>query len=356
MKAQVWHGRKDVRFEDVPDPFPPKDGWVVVKVKWAGICGSDFHEYTSGPVFVPMTPHPLSGKCGSLIQGHEFSGDIVAIGKGVNSVKIGDRVTSDSCIRCNDCYWCGIGQYNLCEKVAFSGEMADGAFAEYVTIPEYSCYILPKEISYETGATVEPVAVTIHGIMRSKLRIGETIGIVGCGPIGLIALQVARAAGALRVFAFEIVKSRQKLAAELGADFVIDPTDEKSLEIVKKNSNGVGPDVVLDCVGNEKATNFAINISKRGGRVSIIAIAHKGYTFNFNDVVFHEREIYGSCATTNGFPTAIQYLAQGRVNTAKLITGKIELKDLVDKGYEELLKNPINNFKILVTPDKNLLG
>jgi (R,R)-butanediol dehydrogenase/meso-butanediol dehydrogenase/diacetyl reductase len=355
MKAQVWHGKKDIRYEDVPDPFPAQDEWLTGKVQWAGICASDFHEYTSGPVFVPMTPHPLTGKCGSLIQGHEFSAKVVEVGKGVQKFKVGDRITSDSCIRCDDCYWCEKGVYNLCEKVAFSGEMADGAFAEYITVPEYSCYHLPPEISYEIGATVEPLAVAVHGIMRSKLRIGETAGIIGCGPIGLIALQVAKAAGASKVFAFEKVKSRQEMAKKLNADYVINPEDKKAMEIVKDNTNGVGPDVVLECVGSEKATQLAIDVARRGGRVSIIGIAHTVYQFNFNDIVFNEREVFGSCATTGGFPTALQYLKDKRVDTESLITGKILLKNLVNDGYEELLRNPVENFKILVTPDESLL-
>ena len=356
MKAQVWHGKKDVRYEDVPDLSKPEDGWLIVKVKWAGICASDFHEYTSGPVFVPTTPHPLTGKCGSLIQGHEFSGEVVEIGKGVTKFKIGDQVTSDGCIRCDNCYWCSKGQYNLCEKVAFCGEMADGAFAEYITIPEYSCYRLPSEISYEIGATIEPVAVAVHGIKRSKLKSGESVAIVGCGPIGLLALQVARAANTGKIFVIEMIESRRKIAKELGAEFVIDPRDKNSLEIISKNTENVGPDVVIECVGSEKSTIFAINLARRGGKVSIIGIAHKPYLFNFNDIVFNEREVYGSCATTGGFPDAIQYIAEGKVNTKKLITGKIALKDLVSKGYEELLNNPIDNFKIIVTPESRLLS
>jgi (R,R)-butanediol dehydrogenase/meso-butanediol dehydrogenase/diacetyl reductase len=191
--------------------------------------------------------------------------------------------------------------------------------------------------------------------MRSKLSSGETVGIVGCGPIGLIALQVAKAAGASKVIAFEMVKSRQEMAKKLGVDLVINPEDEKAMESVNESTDGVGPDVVIECVGSEKATQLAINIARRGGRVSIIGIAHKIYKFNFNDIVFNEREVYGSCATTGGFPTAIQYLRDGRVNTESLITGKILLKNLVTKGYEELLRNPVENFKILVTPDETLL-
>jgi (R,R)-butanediol dehydrogenase / meso-butanediol dehydrogenase / diacetyl reductase len=355
MKAQVWRGRKRVVYEDVPDPFPARDGWVVIKVKWAGICASDFNEYLSGPVFVPTTTHPLSGKCGSLTQGHEFSGEVVEIGKGVTRVKVGDRVTSDVIVKCGECYWCSIGEYIVCDKVAYLGEMDDGGFAEYVAAPEYSLYKLPDELSYELGATAEPVAVTVHGIMISKLRIGETVGVVGCGPIGLMALQVARNAGAVKVFAFEPIDSRRNLASELGADFALNPYDKKTEEIVKKNTGGIGPDVVLECVGTEEAANYAINLVRTRGRVVIIGIAHQDYVTNFNNLVFAEREIYGSSGTWKGFPAALKYLAEGKVNTAKLITGKILLKDLVEKGYEERIRNPQENLKILMTPDPKLL-
>ena len=355
MKAQVWYGQKDVRYEEAPDPIPPRDGWITLKVNWVGICGSDLHEYTDGPIFIPTSKHPLSGKCGSLIQGHEFSGEVVSVGKGVSRFKVGDRVTSDSCVRCDNCYWCFKGQYNLCEKVAFTGEMDDGAFAEYVTIPEYSCYHLPPEISFEVGATVEPVAVTVHGIERSNLKKGESVGIVGCGPIGLIAVQVAKALGASKVFAIEIVESRRMKAKEIGADYIINPLDEKSLKILKEETSNVGPDVMIECVGSEKSTIFAINTVRRGGKVSIIGIASKAYVFNFNDIVFNEIMVNGSSATTGGFPEAIRFLAEGKVKTEPLITGKIKLENLIEEGYEELLRNPRENFKILVTPDSSLL-
>lgn len=153
MKAAVWYGKKDVRVMDVPEPPAPGAGQVKVKVHWCGICGSDLHEYLAGPIFIPATePHPLTGSTAPLILGHEFAGEIVEVGPGVTNVKVGDRVAPDACQACWECYYCKRNLYNLCEKLAFTGLMTNGAFAEYVNVPAYTLYKLPETVSYESLA------------------------------------------------------------------------------------------------------------------------------------------------------------------------------------------------------------
>ena len=144
MRGAVWYGKNDVRIENLPLPSAPKPGWVQIKVAYCGICGSDLHEFIAGPVFIPTTPHPLTGTKAPLLLGHEFSGTVCAVGEGVTTVKVGDRVAPDACQHCHICKPCRDGRYNVCDKLAFTGLMTEGAFAPYVNVPAEMSMCLPS--------------------------------------------------------------------------------------------------------------------------------------------------------------------------------------------------------------------
>jgi len=352
MKAAVWYGRKDVRVQDVPEPPAPGPGEVKIKVHWCGICGSDLHEYVAGPIFIPAkAPHPLTGKQAPLIMGHEFSGEVVKVGEGVTNVKIGDRVTADACQYCGTCAMCKQNRYSLCEKLAFTGLMADGAFAQWVNVPAYTLYKLPPAIPSEIGALVEPIAVGIHAVRRGHVLVGDTVAILGAGTIGLVTLQAAKAAGASKVFSIEMAKARKEFAKKLGATAVIDPTETDVVEEVKRQTGGLGVDVAIECIGNEKTGPQAIQLTRRGGKAVIVGIFERPSELHFNELVFNEKEVVGSLAYYGEFDTAIALLADGRIVGEPLITGKIRLQDLVEKGFEELVAHKESNIKILVSPD-----
>jgi (R,R)-butanediol dehydrogenase/meso-butanediol dehydrogenase/diacetyl reductase len=350
MKAAVWYGKKDVRVEDVPEPPAPGKGEVKIKVHQTGICGSDLHEYHAGPIFIPTEEHhPLTSKKAPLILGHEFSGEVVEVGEGVTNVSVGDRVAPDAAQHCGECYMCKVNRYSLCEKLAFTGLMADGAFAEYVNVPAYTCFKLLPELSNEAGALVEPIAVGIHAIRQGKMMEGDTVAVVGAGTIGLVTIQAARAAGASKVFGIEIAKDRKAFAKELGA-IVLDPTETDVAEAVREQTNGQGVDVAVECIGKAETVNTGIQCCKRGGRTVVVGIFEKAGEVMYNDLVFEEKEIVGSLAYYGEFDTAIALLADGRLQAEPLITGKIKLENIVEDGFEELLKNPESNIKILVEP------
>ena len=194
MLAAVWHAPKDIRVESVPLPPPPPPGWVQIKVAWCGICGSDLHEYLAGPIFIPTSPHPLTGKSGSVILGHEFTGDVVAVGEGVTSVRVGDRVAPDACQHCGVCQPCREGRYNVCEKLAFTGLHNDGAFARFVNVPAELCYILPDDVDYEAGALMEPLATGFKAVRMAGSILGLTVVVLGAGTIGLACSAQAQSA------------------------------------------------------------------------------------------------------------------------------------------------------------------
>lgn len=223
MKAAVWYGREDVRILDLPEPVVAQEQ-VKIRVRWCGICGSDVHEYRAGPMIIPKKPHPLTGKSTPIILGHEFSGDVIEIGEGVKRIAVGDRVTIHCLIYCGTCAYCRQGEYNMCLRLATVGLAWDGAFAESVVVPEYTVLKLPERVSYEMGTFSEPLAVAVRAVKRSRMRMGDTAAVIGTGPIGLLVLQAAKAAGASKVFAVEPIRSRRELAKQLGADEVFDPT------------------------------------------------------------------------------------------------------------------------------------
>lgn len=347
MKAAVWYGRQDVRVMDVPEPPSPGKGRVKIKVHYCGICGSDLHEYHAGPIFIPVdAPHPLTGRKAPLTLGHEFSGDIVEVGPEVTEWKIGDRVVADACQVCGECDRCKEGKYNLCEKFAFTGLMADGAFAEYVDVPAYTLYKMPDSMTYETGALMEPLAVGVHAVRRS-VHEGDTVAILGAGTIGLVTLMAARAAGARKIYTIEIAKARQEFAAKAGANEVLDPTKMDVVARVKELTGG-GADVVFECIGNEKTGPLAVELARTAGRIMIVGIFSKPSEFHFNSLSFTEKEVVGSLAYNGEFGAAIDLVSDGKIDVEPLVTGKINLENIVEQGFEELLNRAAQNIKILV--------
>jgi len=351
MKAAVWYGRKDVRVENVPEPpAPPPDG-VKIRVEWCGICGSDLHEYDAGPIFIPVdAPHPLTGVKAPLILGHEFSGEIVEIGKDVTNWKVGDRVSPDACQYCGVCAMCRVNRYSVCEKLAFTGLMANGAFAEYVNVPAYTLYKLPKEVDYVGGALVEPISVGVHAVRRGRLQLGETVAIVGAGTIGLATLQSAKAAGASKVIVVEMAKARKEFARKLGASAVVDPNEGDPVKAVKDLTDGKGVDLAVECVGGAKTGALAVDLSRPGGRTVLVGIFEKPSEFHFNNLVFYEKEVSGSLAYYGEFDMTLALMADGKLLAEPMITGRIGVDDIIEKGFKELLANRDKHIKILVSP------
>jgi (R,R)-butanediol dehydrogenase/meso-butanediol dehydrogenase/diacetyl reductase len=351
MKAAVWYGKKDVRVVDVPEPQAPKPGWVKIEVKWCGICGSDLHEYLAGPIFIPVdAPHPLTGAKAPLILGHEFSGKIVEVGEGVNNFKGGDRVASDACQVCWECYWCKRMEYSCCEKLGFTGLAVDGAFAKYVNVPAYTLYHLPDSMTYEQGALVEPLAVGLHAVRRAPVIAGDNVVVIGAGTIGLAALQCARVGGAKQVIVLEMAKARKEFAQKLGATVVIDPSEKDPVEEVFRLTNGIGADVTIECVGSEKTGPLSVACTRRRGIAVPVGIFERPSNLHFNDLVFTEREIKGALAYTGDFSPVISMIDDGRLDAETMITGKIGLEDIVAQGFDELVNHKDTNIKIIVSP------
>ena len=349
MKAAVWYGKKDVRIEQFPEP-PLQEGFVRAKVRWCGICGTDLHEYESGPIMIRMEPHPLTGIAPPVVLGHEFSGVVVECGKGVTGPKPGDRIVTNTLYTCGACYWCKRGQYSLCEKMGGIGLASHGAFAEYIHVKADQCLVIPPEVEDDTAALVEPMAAAVHAVRQGRILEGDSVAIVGAGPIGLMALQAARIAGAGPLFSIEPSEIRRKKAAAYGA-VTLDPRDDSFREALLEHTGGVGPDVTIECVGASETGPLAVSLVRRGGRAVIMGVFSEPSQIHFNEVVFNEKEIVGSLCYINEFETVLRLLADGRMSGDGLISSRIVLDDLIEKGFEELIHNKENHIKILVEPE-----
>lgn len=351
MKAAVWYAAEDVRVTDVPDPKEPGPGEVTVQVEWCGICGSDFHEYLHGPITIPVDePHPLTGHKAPMILGHEFSGTVVAVSPDVAGLAIGSRVVPDACQACWQCYWCKRMQYNICEKGALTGLAAPGGLAEFVNVPAYTCYEMPGDLTFEQGALVEPMAVGFHAVRKAPVVAGDTVAIVGAGPIGIACLESAIAAGAVQVIVLETIGGRREMSRELGAASVIDPTATDAVAAVHELTGGIGADVVFECVGVSPSDQLAIDITRRGGTTVMVGIFGAPSTIDWFTVVTQEKRIIGSVTYNGEFEPVMEMIAGSRLNVAPLISKKVALTDVVKSGFEFIGANKADVMKVLVTP------
>ncbi|MCR8657627.1 2,3-butanediol dehydrogenase [Paenibacillus endoradicis] len=346
MKALRWHNVKDIRLENIDEPVAKK-GEVKLKIQWCGICGSDLHEYTAGPIFIPAdAPHPLTGDAAPIVMGHEFSGQVVEVGEGVTNIEIGDRVTVEPVYSCGKCEACKQGKYNLCSLMGFYGLAGGGGgFSEYASVPAHMIHKLPDNVSFEQGALVEPSAVALHAVKQSKVKVGDKVAVFGTGPIGLLVIEALKAAGAAEIYAVELSPQRREKANELGA-IALDPSESDIVEKLHQLTNG-GVDVSFEVTGVPPVLVQAINATKFNGETMIVSIFEKEASIHPQNIVMKERTVTGIIGYRNVFPAVISLMAQGYFPADKLVTKRISLDEVVDEGFEGLLKER-NHIKILV--------
>jgi len=319
------------------------DSDVLVKVKVASVCGTDLHIY-DWDAWAQKRIHP------PLIPGHEFCGIVAAVGREVTTVKEGDFVSAEMHVACGKCYQCRTGEAHICQFVKIIGVDADGAFAEYVRIPESNIWKIDPAIPADYASVLDPLGNAVHAVLAGEIA-ARTVAIVGCGPIGLFCIAVARAVGASQVFALEINEHRAKLAREMKADYVLNPTKDNVKAIVMEATNGVGVDVVLEMSGKTPGIKMGFDILRLGGRVSLLGIPSKPVELNFaEDLIFKGATVQG----INGrlmYKTWYQMqalLKAGKLDLAPVITDRMAMKDF-SKGMARLKTGEAS--KILLYPN-----
>jgi L-iditol 2-dehydrogenase len=343
MKAVRFWGPGDIRYEDVPIQ-EPKEGEVLIKIKAALTCGTDVKTYRRGhPVLIKKLPSGF---------GHEFSGVVEKLGAGVDKFKVGDRVVAANSAPCGECFYCKKEEYNLCENL----DLLNGAYAEYITIParivEKNMIILPDDLSFERAAFCEPLANVVHGAYRTEIKEGQSVGIIGIGPIGLLFARTAKLMGA-RVIVGGRNPVKLKLAEEFAhADEIVDlkkyPNPEKIFKDFSDEKKGL--DVAVECVGLPEIWERIFTFVRPGGTVHFFGGCKSGSTVTFDATKMHYGDMKMMSVfhhTPKYFREALNLIASGQMEVEKLITDKLELKDVEYAMQEHIAGRAI---KFLITP------
>ncbi len=319
MRAAVYRGpgRIDVESRDLPRPGPTD---ILVQVKTCGLCGTDVHILDGQ---YPATP--------GIALGHEYSGVVVEVGAEVTGLKAGNAVAVDPNIACGSCPACRRGDVHLCDDLQALGVTRDGGFAEMCRLPARQAHALPGGLGFEQWALVEPLSCCLHGLDLAGIRTGDRVAILGAGPIGLMMVQLVRAAGAVFVLATDPVSAKRELALRLGANEAVDPTDRNLVETLRQAAPG-GIDVVLECVGSPAAAAQALELPRRGGTVVWFGVSPPGASIPVEPYAVYRRELTIRAAFVNPhtFARAVVLLAQGRVQAAPLISHRFDLAGVAE--------------------------
>jgi L-iditol 2-dehydrogenase len=349
MKALVLTEYSRLELLDVDRPAPGP-GDVLIRVAACGICGSDVHGYdgSSGRRIPP------------LVMGHEAAGTVAAVGPAaagwpaVRRFRTGDRVTFDSTVYCGECPFCLRGQINLCDRrqvigVSPGDYRRNGAFAEYIAVPERIVYPLPGDIPFAEAAMLEAVSVALHAVAITGVRGGETALVIGAGMIGLLTLQAARAAGCSRVFVADVDHTRLRLAQSMGATEVLHSSEDDPVRECRRLTDGAGVDLAFEAVGRDQTVAAAIHAVRKGGAVTLIGNIAPQVALPLQHVVSRQIRLQGSAASAGEYPQAIELLQSGRIQVKPLITAVAPLED-GPRWFERLHAGEPNVMKIVLAP------
>jgi len=346
MRAAVYHGRRDVRIESVPEPGALGDHAVRLAVRRVALCGTDAGEYAHGPHMVPLTVrHPGSGHLGPTILGHEILGEVAAVGAAVEGIAVGDRIVPGAGMWCGECAWCQAGRTNLCASYYTLGLNADGGLTELLDVPDRMCRPVAPQIPDDAAAMAQPLAVALHAVRRVDVQAGERVVLIGVGGIGLFVLSALVARGA-HVTALDIDPTRLQTARDLGVDEALDARTAPD-ELLERLA---GVDAVLEASGAAGSPALAARLVRRGGRLMLIGLQSAPRELDLHDLVLREVDILTSVAHVCGsdLPEAIDLLADGRLAAAAL-DRVIPLEALVEEGLEPLAAGQVAG-KVLVDP------
>ncbi|KAF9011734.1 alcohol dehydrogenase GroES domain protein [Cyathus striatus] len=353
MKAARYYGPGDVRVEDIPEP-PTKNGHVKIKEPTT-VCGSDLHAY-----LMKMWGFPTATEANYLTgETLQFSGTITELGEGVDTSKWhpGQRVCVEpviSCMEIKNCYSCASGSRNVCEHTGFIGISGwGGGLSEYIVTDVKYVHFLPDNISFEVGACIEPLAVAYHAVKHSKFKKGNSALVVGSGPIGLFLIKVLRSIDPdAKILVSEPASLRRELALKHGASQVIDPKETEDVPgVVRAATHGVGVDFAFDAAGIQVGLSTALQCIKVRGAYVNVAIWETNPVINMNYVLSKEIWLTGTLCYDRVHAELIQAVAEGKIpGIEELITSKIAIEDVVEKGFLALLNEKDKQVKILVHP------
>ena len=345
MKALVLEDYMKFSYIEVPEP-EITDGDVLVQVKAAGICGSDIHgmDGSSGRRIPP------------IIMGHEASGVIVRKGKNVKDWHIGDRVTFDSTIYKLDDWYSLNGMYNLSDGrmvfgVSTKEYRKDGAYAEYVAVPQHILYKIPDKVTFTQAAMVEPVAVALHAVELTPISADDTTVVVGTGMVGLSVVQILKVSGCRKIIAVDPKEKRLELARKLGADLVLNPEKTNVITEIQKFTEGRGADVAFEVVGISPAVNTAINCLRKGGNLTLIGNISPTIELPLQAVVTRQLRLQGSCAINGEYSAVLDMISSDKINVTAFLSAEAPLSEGAE-WFKRLFKKEQELLKVILIPEK----
>lgn len=323
-RAAFMTGLKQMEIREIPVP-EPKEKEVLVKVEYVGICGSDVHYYEHGKIgdFIVN---------GDFILGHECAGTVVAIGKGVKKLQVGDRVALEPGVTCGQCEFCKSGRYNLCPDVEFLATPPYyGCFENYIAFPENMAFKLPSSITTKEGALVEPLSVGMHAAKQGRVTLGSSVVILGAGCIGLMTLLASKAFGAIDITVVDVIPKRLEKAMELGATRVINAAEMDAVKRIYELTDGEGVDIVMETAGSVKTVQQTAYMVKRGGTVVLVGMAPQDIIeYNFAKLLGKEAEIKTVFRYRNIYPQAIKAMDEGLIDVSGIVTHEYSFDEIAE--------------------------
>lgn len=348
MKGAKIYGIRDIRVEECPIPEPKTADDVIIKVKAVGFCGSDISRYGK------LGPHTAGA-----IFGHEFAGVVVETGENVSGLQPGDTVTACPTTPCFTCEFCLQGKHARCESLQVIGAREDGAFAEYIKLPARNVLKLPEGLDFETAAGVEPACVALHGFYHTNIQAGDTVAVLGVGPIGLFAVQCAKIFGAAKVIAIDIFDEKLAIAKELGADLCVNSKNIDPVKAVKELTGGKGVNIAVESAGNPFTSAQVFSLPQKGGTVVFMGIPYGDVPVareHFEKIVRNELTVLGSWnAISSPYPgkewqTALHFMKEGKIRVKPMVTHRITL-DEIPETFEKIYKRDTFFGKVMVFPE-----
>lgn len=343
MKAMVLKEYHQLVYQDVPEPTTGPDD-VLIEVKACGVCGSDVHgmDGSTGRRIPP------------IIMGHEAAGIIVQVGSNVKDVRLGERVTFDSTVYCGSCFYCLRGAINLCDHRRVLGVSCDeyrhnGAFAEYVAVPQHILYRLPQDVSFEHAAMVEPCSIAFHAVSRTPTSLNDTAVVVGVGMIGLLVVQTLRAVGCGKIIAIDVEPDKLDLSRQLGADITLNSLEAETGSEIQKLTDNRGADIVIEAVGISQSVKTALASVRKGGAVTVIGNLSPHVELPLQRLVAREITLYGSCASRGDYPACLDMMARGAIKVDPLISAVAPLCEGAN-WFRRLYQKEKGLLKVILVP------
>lgn len=341
MRALRWHGRDDVRLENIDPPGDPGVGDVVLQVLLCGVCGTDFEEVRRGPVAVPVgAPHPLSGRMAPLVLGHEVLGRVVAVGPGVTDIAVGDRVVPNGLYSCGTCESCQGGEPIRCTSLASIGLHLDGGMAEQLKVPARMCAVVPPGIPDRHAILAEPLAVCVRAERRAAIRSTDRVIVIGAGAIGQCVAQLALLAAA-RVTVIDTVPSRVAAMRRASPEVLeADPRDQSVAECV------------FDCAGTDSSLATALRMVAPGGRVVLLGAAERVCDFSPLQLALKEANIVTTLSHDfdEDLRPAIALLSEGELSLDHVVTEVVPLVNAADEVFRDGVRRDLTNIKTVLDP------